>query len=346
MFNSLMNCTKSAPHRACSKKNGASVSCLVRGILVFACGVSLINLAHAEDPNQVITSDSALDYVLGPGDQIVIRALDVDEIDGKTAGVDFGGYVDIPLLGKFKAAGLTVANLEADLAKQFSKFVRDPHISVIVSEYRSQPVSVLGAVNTPGVINLAGPSTLMQVLSRAGGLRADAGNTIRITRRGRGTIPLSSSSTDPSGNFTTAEIGVRDLLEAKNPEDNILIKPQDSISVPRGDLVYVVGGVNKAGGFVLNERESMSVLQAVSMAEGLDKTSAPKSAKIIRGETSTSAKAEIPVDLSKILSGQAPDIPLRANDILFVPNSRAKSAAFRGLEAAIQLGTGVVVYRR
>jgi polysaccharide biosynthesis/export protein len=344
MLDSMMNWPLRITLRVCSIRNTQLISSLVRSIVVLICCVCLINLVSAEDPSPAITTDSASEYVLGPGDQIVIRALDVDEIDGKTAGVDLGGYLDIPLLGKFKAAGLTVANLEADLSKQFGKYVREPRISVTVSEYRSQPVSVLGAVNSPGVINLTGPSTLMQVLSRAGGLRADAGNTIKITRRGRGTIPLPSSKSDSAGRFTTAEVGVRNLLEAKNPEDNIVIEPRDSISVPRGDLVYVVGGVNRAGGFVLNERESMTVLQAVSMAEGLDKTSAPKSAKIIRGGTST--RAEIPVDLSKILSGKAPDIPLLANDILFVPNSRAKSAAFRGLEAAIQLGTGVVVYRR
>jgi polysaccharide biosynthesis/export protein len=307
--------------------------------------IFLTSLVAADTQPFTCATDSASGYVLGSGDRVLIRALDVDEIDGKTAVVDLGGYIDIPLLGKFKAAGLCVDQLEDDLAKQLRRYVREPHISVTVSEYRSRPVSIMGAVNSPGVVNLSGPSTLMQVLSRAGGLRADAGNIIKITRQGKGTIPLLSSKSNPSGQFTTAEVSIRSLLEAKNPEDNILIEPTDIISVPRADLVYVVGGVNKAGGFVLNERESITVLQAVSMAEGLDKTSAAKDAKIIRAG-STTTRTEIKVNLSNILSGKAPDVSLLPNDILFVPNSRAKSAAMRSIEAAIQVGTGVAVFRR
>lgn len=283
-------------------------------------------------------------YVLGPEDEITVRALDVDEIDGKAARVDPSGNVDLPLVGKVKASGLSVSQFEAELTKRLRKYVREPQVSVTVSDYKSQPVSVLGAVNTPGVYNLTGPSTLAQVLSKAGGLRNDAGNTVNITRsKAWGPIPLPTAKSDPSGEFSTADINVKTLMDAKDPRANIVVKPTDVVSVPRADLVYIVGAVNKPGGFVLNERDNMSVLQAVSMSEGLTKTSAPKSAKIIRGGM-TASREEIPVNLSKILSGKASDVPLLANDILFVPNSGAKSATYRVLEAAIQTGTGIAIF--
>jgi polysaccharide biosynthesis/export protein len=313
----------------------------------FSClWLSAVSAVSAQVTSEKATASASLEssYLLGPDDEITVRALDVDEIDGKNARIDRSGSVDLPLVGKLKAAGLSVSQFEAELTKKLARYVREPRVSVTVSEYKSQPVSVLGAVNTPGIYNITGPTTLEQVLSRAGGLRNDAGNTINITRSQMwGPIPLSTTRVDATGGFSTANVSAKSLMDASEPRDNIIIEPTDVISVPRADLVYVVGAVNKSGGFVLNERASMSVLQAVSLAEGLQKTAAPKNAKIVRNGL-TDKKQEIPVNLSKILSGSSPDLPLLANDILFVPNSNAKSATYRVLEAAIQTGTGIAIF--
>lgn len=326
--------------------NWRRISAVMQSASLVVCFATWLSAtSSAQTLTATAPTEHTAEYVLGPDDQIVVRALDVEEIDGKVARVDLHGYVDVPLLGKFKAAGLSVEQLESELAKQLRKYVQEPQVTVTVSEYRSQPVSVLGAVNSPGVYNLTGRNTLVQVLSKAGGLRNDAGNTINITRRGAwGTIPLSSAKSDPSGEFSTAEVNLKSLLEAKNPRDDISIEPTDVISVPRADLVYIVGAVRRPGGFVLNEREDMTVLQALSMAEGLEKTSAAKRAKIIR-RGMTTARAEIPVNLVSILSGKSPDVPMLANDILFIPNSAAKSAGYRTIEAIIQVGTGVAIFR-
>jgi polysaccharide export outer membrane protein len=321
-------------------KQKAATVCLAIGQFLLMLGCTAI-VGLAQTGNALSAGQK---YVLGPDDQITVRALGVDEIDGKTARVDFQGFVDLPLIGKVKVAGSTVDGVQTELASKLRKYVRDPQVSVSVSEYHSQPVSVLGAVNTPGAYNLAGPSTLEQVLSRAGGLRNDAGSTITITRGSAwGPIPLPSDKVDASGKFSTAQVNVKSLLQGKKPEDNITIEPTDVIAVPRAELVYVVGAVHRPGGFVLNERESMSVLQAVSMSEGLDKTSAPKNAKIIR-EGTTNHRVEIPVNVSKILSGRSPDVPLLADDILFVPTNAAKSVALRAVEAALQAGTFAAGY--
>jgi len=312
--------------------------------LTIGC-LALSSASSAQTLAGTVATEQTPAYVLGPDDQIIIRARDVEEIDGRSARVDLQGYIDVPLVGKFKAAGLTVEQLEAGLANKLAAYVVEPRVAVTVSEYRSQPVSVLGAVNAPGVYNLTGHNTLVQVLSKAGGLRNDAGNTVDITRRSeRGGIPLPSAKRDPSGEFSTAEVNLRSLLEAEIPQDNIVIEPTDIISVPRADLVYIVGAVRRPGGFVLNERANMTVLEALSMAEGLDKIAAPKRAKIIRKGTATD-RVEIPVNLAQVLSGKSPDVPLLANDILFVPNSGAKAVGYRAIEAAIQVGTGVVIYR-
>jgi polysaccharide export outer membrane protein len=337
---------------ACLHRNPArEVTFMWFTLFVPICSMLLVEpdfaqmLTAGTAPSAASTPNSESRAVaLGPDDEVTLRVLGVEDIDGKLTRIDVGGYIDVPLVGKIKAAGLTVDQLETELTRELKKYVREPHVSVTVSQYRSQSVSVLGAVNTPGAYNLAGDTTLTQILARAGGLRNDAGNSIEISRRRElGPIPLASSQDDPSGEFRTARVKVRSLLEASDPRQNIPVKPMDVISVPKAELVYVAGAVRKPGGFVLNEREHITVLQAVSMAEGMDRTSAPSRAKIIRAGT-TEAREEIPVDLFKIVSGKSPDVPLLANDILVVPTSGAKAAFYRSVEAAIQTGVGVAVY--
>ena len=294
-------------------------------------------------PGQVQSSATEIPaphYVLGPDDQVSIHALDVDDIDPtKPIKIDLHGFMDVPIIGKVKAAGLTVEQLERQLTENLAKYVRNPQVSLTVADYHSQPFSVVGAVNTPGVYSFTGENTLVQAISRAGGLRPDAGNAINLTRRsGVGPVPLSGASMDASGGFSTVKIDVRALLDAKDPQNDILVKPGDVISVPKADMVYVVGAVKQAGSFPLSERQEISVLQAVSMAQGLDKGSSPKHAKILRGSL-TAQRTEIPVDVSKILSGKAADMSLMANDVLFIPTSATKNAGIKIIEAALSAGT-------
>jgi polysaccharide export outer membrane protein len=124
------------------------------------------------------------------------------------------------------------------------------------------------------------------------------------------------------------------------------MKPYDIISVPRAETIYVIGQVQKSGGFVLNDREEVTVLQALSMAGGLDRTAQPQHARILRRQPGASTRTEIAVDLTRILNGKVPDVPMESEDILFVPNSLPKKAAIRALETAVQIGTGVAIFRR
>jgi polysaccharide biosynthesis/export protein len=285
-------------------------------------------------------------YLLGPDDQIVIRAFKAEEIGDKPIPIGADGLISLPLVGTIKAAGLTVRELEAELAGRLGEFVKEPSVTVTVAEYRSQPVSVLGDVNTPGVHELRGETTLLRMLSLAGGLRPDAGYLIKIVRQTNwGPIPVSSARTDLSGKFSVAELNIQDLIEARRPEDDIPVKPYDVITVPRAPMIYVVGEVNKSGAFILNSKGSMSVLQALSRAEGLKYDAASHKARLLRPDPDSPNKKEITIDVASILTGKAPDVPLYPEDVLFVPNNAAKSWGMKTIETMINVGTGVAIYR-
>ena len=285
-------------------------------------------------------------YPLGPEDQITVRILEAQEIADKPVRIDPLGYIELPLAGRVRAAGLTTEQLQQDLSNRLKAYIKDPHVVVSIDEFHSQPVSVIGAVMTPGLQQIKGRKTLTEMLSLAGGLKPEAGNTVKITRRIEfGRIPLESAQDDATGQFSVAEVKLNGILNAKNPGQNILIRQYDVISVPKGEMVYVVGEVEKSGGFVLSERESISVLQSLSLAGGLRPNASPRNAKILRSNPDGGDRKEFAVDLKSLLEGRGEDQSLRPDDILFVPSSKAKPAALRALEAAITMGTGIVIWR-
>ena len=297
---------------------------------------------------QIRAQDSSNSYELGPDDEITIRALEIAEISDKPVQIDVSGYIRLPMLGRIKAAGMTPAQLEAAIAERLKAYVLDPEVSVSVTQFRSQPVSVLGAVRNPGVYQLQGRRTLIEVLSLAGGLDQDkAGSSVKITRRlDAGRLPLEGAYDDPNGGFSIAEVSLKAILNADDPAANITLKPHDILTVPRAQLVYVAGQVVRAGGFVLNERKTMTVLEALTLAGGTDRAASPRNSRILRRDADGGERTEIAVNVEKILSGGAPDVPLQPEDILFIPNSAPKRAALRAVEAAVQMGTGVVIWRR
>jgi polysaccharide export outer membrane protein len=308
------------------------------------------SLAADQQPRADVPSASIpqlSQYVLGSEDQVKIWALGIEEISDKPARIDPGGDLDLPLIGKVHAAGLTVEQLKTELVRRFSKEVLKPQVSVEIVDFGSQPVAVMGAVNRPGVHQLRGRKTLMEVVSMAEGLRQDAGPRITISRDiQRGAVPLRTAKADPSGKFSVADVEVKTLLAGTNPADNILVLPHDVITVPVAEAVFVLGEVRKPGEVALKDNSSISVLQALAGAEGFGLTPAPQDAKIVRQVAGSAERQEIPVDLKRVLAGTAEDIAMRPNDILVVPPSGPKKAAARALEAAIQAATGIAIWRR
>ena len=288
------------------------------------------------------------DFRLGPGDELAIRVIDMEEIPDKPVRVDPDGGMDLPLVGRVQAAGLTILEFKAELSQKLKRYIDSPQISVNLITNQSRPVSVIGEVNVPGVHQLPGPTTLIQVISLAGGTKPDAGPKIIVTREmQRGPLPLADAKTDSSGKFTTATLSLDDLLASKSPADNIQIQPDDVVSIPKGEIVYVVGDVRRAGGFPLTSHERMTLLQALSLAEGFGPDPAAQRARILRpvpGGDGT--PKEIPVDVKRIFDGKAEDISLYAGDILFIPTSAAKSGVRRASEAVLQVATGIAIYSR
>jgi polysaccharide export outer membrane protein len=290
-------------------------------------------------------------YALGPDDQLTVRALDAEEISDKPFRINPSGFITMPLLGRVEAAGLTVEQLEVELTKRLQTYVQDAQVSVTVTEFRSQPVSVIGAVKLPGVVQLQGKKTLLEMLSMAGGLREDSGYSAKVTRSvDWGPIPLPGAQLDATGKFNVGEVPLKEILDARHPEKNILIRPNDVISVPRAEIVYVIGEVAKAGGYALNDHQNLTVLQALSLAGGINRTAKSQHARVLRASDSADARQEISLNVKQILDGKATDFPLRPDDILFIPNSTGKYVALSTLESAIrmagQVGAGVVIYGR
>jgi polysaccharide export outer membrane protein len=249
--------------------------------------------------------------------------------------------------------------------------MKDPHVSVFVREMQSHSVSVFGAVKKPGVYQIRGAKTLVEVLSMAEGLAEDAGDTVLLMRgagfRGMGPPHASPQaaqgaasppagetseserrslvSADPSGT-DTIEVELKQLLDSGDASADALVYPGDVVKVTRAGIVYVVGEVKRPGGYVLKSNENISVLQAVALAEGLTRTSAKSQARVIRTAENTGQRSELAIDLGKILAGKAPDPVLRPKDIVFVPNSTARSGFYRGAEAAVSIVSGLIVFRR
>jgi polysaccharide biosynthesis/export protein len=311
--------------------------------------ISPIFAANSELPDSPQPANpSAIDSVmtLGPGDELTLAAPEIEEIDKRVLRIQADGMVSVPLIGRLKAEGLTPRQFQIKLTQALKTQFRDPQISFTSIDVKSKPISVLGAVNKPGVEQANGQQSLLELLSMAGGIRTDAGSVIKVTRASTGasTFPPEVRPT-LSGDSVTAEIPVTTLFEGKNPALNINILPGDVITVPKGKLVYVVGNVVKAGGFVVGQSDDLTVLRAVALAEGLERFADAGHARILRA-ASNGQRVEQTVDINKLMKGQSEDVKLQPDDILFIPSSTTKKVTARSIETAVQLGTGLVIWRR
>jgi polysaccharide export outer membrane protein len=204
----------------------------------------------------------------------------------------------------------------------------DPHVTVFEKEYATQGISVLGEVQKPGIYPLLGSRNLFDVISAAGGTTPKAGRYVMITRRNNPQqtvqVPLVTSTQESMKN-------------------NVPVEPGDTIMVSKAGVVYVVGDVRQPGGFVMENGNDITVLKAIALAQGTNPNAALNSARLIR-KTPEGPK-DVPLPLKQILAVKAPDLPLQADDVVFVPGSAAKSAAKRGAEAILQMATGIAIWR-
>jgi polysaccharide export outer membrane protein len=265
---------------------------------------------------------------IGAGDLVEMSVFDTPELSGKLR-VSNTGDVILPLVGSLHLQGLTAGEAQTLIRQKLiaGGFLKDPQVTVFISEYATQNVSVVGEVHKPGVYPAFGAHHLLDYLSLAEGVTPLAGTAIVITHSGHPDQPQSVKMTAGA---------------APKPENNPEILPGDTIFVERTGIVYVVGDVARPGGFPMDHDGQLTILQAVALAQGTNPTAAKGSARLIR--TTPQGRQEVPVNLKKILSSKETDLAMRDNDILFVPSSAAKSA-LKDFEAALPAAAGASVYR-
>jgi len=261
-------------------------------------------------------------YVLGPNDQILVRAPEAEEIDNRPFRIDGDGNVNMPLVGRIHAGGMTLQELEADLVRRLREYIREPQVFVTVVQFRSEPVFFVGLFARPGIYTLQGNRTLLEMLTAAGNLLPNADRHIKITRHEEyGPIPLPEAIVDPEKKVSTVEISIGSLRQNINPAENILLQPYDVISVGRAEMVYVNGEVGRVGGQELGERDSISIAQVLSQAGGFSRDAKKSKVRILRPILNTNRRAVIEVDAKGLFEGKGIDMPLLPGDIVYVPRS-------------------------
>jgi polysaccharide export outer membrane protein len=212
-----------------------------------------------------------------------------------------------------------------------------------VKEQHSQPITVIGAVKIPMVIQELRKTTLLQALSQAGGIADDAGSTVIVTRSvSDDSDSVDSGGASPQSAPQTFTINLADVLESGDARFNIPLVGGDVVSVPRAGIIYVVGAVNRPGGFLLqNDLDRMTMLKMLSLAGGTTNTAKLKNAVILRKNPDTGKRDQVPVDLNKVMHMKEQDVQMQANDILFVPDSTGLKALHRAGDVAVALTTGV-----
>jgi polysaccharide export outer membrane protein len=280
-------------------------------------------------------------YKIGTGDVLNIAVADASEFGGKFRVGDSGMIEIAGLPHSIHAEGLTTAELARAIRQALldANQLRDPKVNVFIDEYRGRTITVLGAVSKPAVYPLQQRTTILEALSMAGGPLPGAGNTVTVVR---------GEASAEATNTVVGSVLIMDMSRILNGTDtaaNMQVQNGDVISVAASQVVYVVGAVIKPGGFTLtNPASGMTVVQAVAMAEGFTRIAATNRGLIIRQSTSDSARREIPTDISKILSGQAADMLLAPNDILFIPESNGKKTLKAMYDVAMAAAQGAAIY--
>jgi polysaccharide biosynthesis/export protein len=293
-------------------------------------------LAQAQTP-RATTSDAGGANLpaqkIGPNDLIAVSVYDAPELT-RTVRVGADGLIRLPMLKRqIKADGLMPGELESAIAHaiQSEQLIVDPFVTVTVAEYDSRPISVAGAVKQPLTFQANGLTvTLLEAITRAGGLSPEAGPEILVSRTHPGA--------DGTSNSLVQRIPVRGLIDAADPALNIHLTGGEEIRVPEAGKFFVIGNVHKPGVFPIQGNSDATVLKALASAEGL-MPFASREAYIYRREGNGS-KNEIPIQLKNIMQRKAPDVPLIADDILYVPDATGRRATFAAIEKIVLFGTG------
>ncbi len=276
------------------------------------------------------TGNAARDYVIAPGDLLSVRVMDAPESSGRFR-VAESGFLRLPgLSSPIKAVGNTPLELSKAIADALkaAELMREPLVDVFVEEYRGRMVTVLGAVGRPSVYPLSKPTTLIEILSVAGGLASTAGKTLTIVRKEPLKDAGGSSDTDlPKSSLeSTITVDLNKLLTGKDPSLNVEVHAGDVINASTAPVIYMAGAVTRPGGYAVQDRSEMTVLQGLALAGGPTPSAGASRSLIIRRSADGQERQLIPLDLNRLMQGKVGDQYLEANDIVFVPESSMRKS--------------------
>lgn len=302
--------------------------------MIIAAMIALPALAQAQagDPaaathissSAQATQEEAGQIVIGSGDLLSITVFDVPDLN-QVVRVSERGYITLNLIGEIKVGGLTpaaAAKIVEEKLKQ-GQFVLHPQVAIMIQQYASQGVAVLGEVRRPGIYPVLGGQRLLDILSAAGGTTPYASPEITIKHR-------------------TGTQEVVTVQVPNNPEQqlaaNVPLLPGDTVIVPRAGVVYVLGAVGRPGGFVMQMDGKITLLQALSLAAGVQRASKMNKTVILR-KTATGYE-ETRIDLKKVLKAEISDVELHPDDIVYVPSSLWKSMLSGGSITSLAQSAG------
>jgi len=268
--------------------------------------------------------------VIGAEDVLDVEVFDTPELSTATARVTESGDVNLPVLGPVQVAGLSPneAALKIETELKTRGIMLQPHVTVSIVESAPRGATLLGEVKSPGVYSVMGRRRLLDLIAMAGGLGPNAGKLVTIAHRDDPQHPEMVRLVPRA-----AQLG---------SQQNPMIHPGDTIMVGRAGVVYILGDVKKPGGFLIDNDEHISLMQALTLAGGWNKEAALSKAVVIR--KIPQGHKQLDLDLKHVLKGKQADIKVEDGDILYVPSSLGKTLAYRGIEAVIAAAQTAVVY--
>ncbi len=286
--------------------------------------VCFATYAYAQSPSQKNES-----LTIGPADVLHVRVLEAPELE-QTVRVSDSGDIPLILGGDVKVQGLTPGQAATAIEDRLKsgQFVLDPHVSVEVSEYATQNVTVLGEVRKPSEYPIGTPRNILDVLAMAGGITDMADRHIMIKHRGSDKDIEFFLTNNPKAAF----------------DEGMEVHPGDTIFVPRVEVIYILGDVQHPGGIAMTTNDAkLSLLQAVTLAGGPTHTASMSHTKLIRRRPDgTYVKIDLP--LHKIVNGKVADVAMQPNDIVYVPFSFVKNMGMN-IDALLAAAAAASVYK-
>nr|WP_255550752.1 polysaccharide biosynthesis/export family protein [Granulicella sp. dw_53] len=264
---------------------------------------------------------------LSPGFLLNMEVYDAPEFSADLR-INVDGNVNVPMVGAIHVSGETLTGAASLISQrlQSAKILNNPQVNLNITQYAGMSVSVLGEVHNPGRMELLAPHNLADVIALAGGETQYAGNTIEIRH-------------------ATPSLRQDIIRYSRDKNDTIqtnsLVLPGDTVTVRRAGIVYVLGSVNRPGGYIMQEGGELDLTQALSLAYGTSTQAAVGSMKLIRKLPDGKVK-EIDVPYRSIVKGKVPSPRLQAEDVIYVPVSKIKSILTAGLVAT---AANAAVYR-